>query len=1261
MQTLLLTVASVIILAVAAAFGAPYYVDWNQWRSTFETQAARTLGAPVVIRGPIEAEILPIPRLLLRDVSIGADGVGTGIAVEELRANLALGSLIKGEIVADHARLVKPRMRLVLDATGKVALPTGAGRPSGFTISSLAIENGTLELLDRAAGRSFKLDDIDMRGEAGSVVGPFKLEGEVQAGQRRQTVRLSLAAFAPDASAKLRASVQGLGSPLAFEADGVFRLASGQPAYEGRASLAMPAREGAATPLAKAGWSLAGTLRATREMVEAQDLSLSLGNMDKPVELTGNGRLGIDPATAGQPPARQTARLDLSLAARQIDLNAATAGSSPLTAMGEIAQALAPLSNLAPAGGVNLSSDTVLLGGAPMRELKADLAWASTPAGLMWQVKGLQAKLPGRATVRTSGQIPIEASGGAQGFNGTLAFDAEDLPALVGWATPGGAALLSGLPPGAASLNAAVELGTGRVALKRATFGYGGMKLTGDVAYALPDDGKAGRIEAGLAADGIDLDALLPAIRRLLATPDGPDVALGFSGRGLRLAGITAAKVDLTLARDAQGLGIERAAITDLGGLDIAGSGRLAGADRTDEGRFEARLTGNGADGLAALGRLFGPPNAEALVRRLGPMLAPLDLKVTLETTAGRSALKAAGALGKAKGTGEVGYGGGLALTGKLGLDIADGGELLGRLGVPGLRPGLGAARLDAELSPALDARLAFANAKIAARGEVPADAQGVLRPRLDVAFDGADLARLFPAVAAAAEAGQEVPAAFAAKLTRQEETWQLDGLKGTLAGIALEGTASYAPDRPEPVTLDLALDRWNLTRALALVAGRAGGNAVGSSASGAGWADGRFAPQPFPDLGALVSLKVKRLDVPGGLALEEARLRTRLAAGAATLDEISGNLAGGTLSGNARLRRRGEVLEADGHLAITGADIIRLLAGVSAQPALTGKATIGIDLAGAGRSPLNLAQALAGQGSLVIDGFQLAGLDPRALQYVMLATERGSPPDNRRIAELLDRNLARGPLALPRVEASLSVLNGVVRTGAARQSVGSQNFALEGSLDLARLSLDASVEMDDAADPKATAPPGAVVIWRGPLAGPDRRLDVTALGSAINMRALERETKRLEQQYGRSPVMDAGHSTDAPAVPPSLFSPTPMTPNPAAPNPSSTAAPNPPSLLSPEPAAPAPPAIAPADPAATASPEAPKPSSEPPKPAPERAEPAAPKPQPQAQRPRPSVTRSPERTPRDGTPAAAPPLPPPFVIQPDPLLRPPGTVPLAP
>ncbi len=345
-------------------------------------------------------------------------------------------------------------------------------------------------------------------------------------------------------------------------------------------------------------------------------------------------------------------RLDLALGARQIDLNAMTVGAAPLAALADIAQALAPLAELTTTGNLALSSDTVLIGGAPVRELKADLGWS----GNGWQVKTFAAKLPGRSVVQVTGRVPRGGTTESL-FAGDLAIEAEDLPTLAGWASPNAATMLAGLPPGAASLKGTIAAGPARVRLDNLALGLGTLRLTGAAGYAYPDAGGRGKLDATLKGDGVDLDALLPPARRLLASGrDALDVALTFDGTNVRLSGLPAAKLGLTLAASNGGLSIDRLDIGNLGGLDVAGKGRLASADQLDGG-FEARLTGAKADGLAVLAQTFGPAGLDALATRLGPVLAPVDLNLKLAAANGRSDITASGRLGGLSGTAAFGLG----------------------------------------------------------------------------------------------------------------------------------------------------------------------------------------------------------------------------------------------------------------------------------------------------------------------------------------------------------------------------------------------------------------------------------------------------------------------------------------------------------------------------------------------------------------------------------------------------------------------------
>nr|WP_255607790.1 AsmA family protein [Ancylobacter sp. Lp-2] len=1225
----MLTLAGAVILVIAAAFAAPYLVDWTQWRASFEAQAARVIGAPVVIRGPIDARLLPTPSVVLRDVSVGVDAGGTGLAVRELSASLKLGDLIRGAVEVQHLTLDGPSGRLVLDATGRVARPTGAGTPSDLGIAAFTIRQGRLELIDRASGRMLRLDDIAATGALTSLAGPLKLDGEVTAAGARHKLKIGLGGFAPDGTSRLRLSLQQVDSPFLIDADGALSLASGRPVFAGKASLSTvpAARSGAAGPATNGagGWSLSGTVNATPASLEAKDLTLALGSAERPVELAGNGRLTTTPASQSSP---GTSRLELSLAARQIDLNAATGGAPPLAALNDVARAIAPLAGVTSAGTLDLAADTVLVAGATMREMKAGLDWS----GGNWTVRGLEARLPGGARARLAGKVtgssaaPSAGAGDAPAlFAGTVAATADDLPAFLAWAMPQAGGIATGLPPGAAKLDAGIALGTDKIELSAMTLGAGGLTLTGSGSYAFATGDRRGRVDTALVGRSVDLDPLIAPARRLMAAGgEALDIGLTFSGRAVRLAGVDVSGIDLALTAGTQGIDIERLALANFGGIDLKGAGRVAAAGDPDGG-LHATLTGARADGLMALARLSGFEPVQEALAKLGPDLAPVNAEVTLASAAGRMDLSVAGRLGAYSGKGALGFGGTRAATGSLALDIADGSTFLTRLGVPAIRPKLGPARLELTATPALKATFALAGARLAAEGTLARAEDGGLAPDLALQLDEADLARLLPDLAAGGL--PSLPARFGARLTREGDGYRFAGLTGSLAGTPLSGSLVYRPGAAEPIDADLSLPDWRLTTALALVVGRSTGEGRWSSAG--------FAPAPLAKAAGRVRLDIGRLELPGGLALDRAKLRARLAGGRVTVEEFAGGLAGGELGGRLDLTRVGALVRADGNLTVKGVPSAPLLiaAGV-ARPMAEGVVDLALDFTGAGTSPRGLVANLAGQGSLAIDGLSVAATSPAALQYAMLATERGLPPEPRRVGELLEEGLARGPLRLPRAETTLGLVAGVARSGVARLTVGDQRFALSGSFDLASFGIDALVEIEDAGKASAGATgtaalPAAALRWGGPLAAPERRVDVTALTAAINMRALERETKRLEAEYGRTPLTNAGHATDTPQAPVSapLLPPVPLSPLPP-----------PPISL--------PPAAAPA----------PLPQSNP-LPAPR---PVLPAPQRQVQR----------EVPRAASPAppfemapgsAAPPLAPPIDIAPDVLLNPIMQPPLAP
>ncbi|HAO39251.1 MAG TPA: hypothetical protein DCR53_01605, partial [Afipia sp.] len=128
MQTTLLGLAIAFILALIAALVGPYFVDWNQFRSQFETEASRIVGAPVRVGGKLDALLLPSPTLRLRSVAIGGDSDPARVRAGKLDVEFSLGALMRGEWRASELSLEDFALDLGLDRQGRFEWPATAGR-----------------------------------------------------------------------------------------------------------------------------------------------------------------------------------------------------------------------------------------------------------------------------------------------------------------------------------------------------------------------------------------------------------------------------------------------------------------------------------------------------------------------------------------------------------------------------------------------------------------------------------------------------------------------------------------------------------------------------------------------------------------------------------------------------------------------------------------------------------------------------------------------------------------------------------------------------------------------------------------------------------------------------------------------------------------------------------------------------------------------------------------------------------------------------
>src|SRR4029078_5232691 len=95
----------------SALFAAPLFIDWNDHRPVFETQASKLLGRDVKVGGKVHMVLLPAPELRFDQVKV-ADGQGSCgqplLEAKSIEAWLNIGALLRGAIEARKIAITEP-------------------------------------------------------------------------------------------------------------------------------------------------------------------------------------------------------------------------------------------------------------------------------------------------------------------------------------------------------------------------------------------------------------------------------------------------------------------------------------------------------------------------------------------------------------------------------------------------------------------------------------------------------------------------------------------------------------------------------------------------------------------------------------------------------------------------------------------------------------------------------------------------------------------------------------------------------------------------------------------------------------------------------------------------------------------------------------------------------------------------------------------------------------------------------------------------
>jgi uncharacterized protein involved in outer membrane biogenesis len=1097
LQTTLLGLAIVIILALVAALVGPLLIDWGTYRAAIDREASRLAGLDVRVTGAIDARLLPSPRLVLHDIEIGRAGDET-LRARSLGIEFALSPLMRGEWRASEMRLAGLEIKLGLDASGQVQAPNIALRfnPDALSIDRLSVEDSKVVLSDAANGTSVTLDRLSFNGEVRSLLGPFKGEGAVSVGGTLYSYRISVGRISDDGALKLHVNIDPATRPLNIETDGVLALTGGRPQFDGTVNLSRPvgiAPQGGA--LVTQPWRIASKVKASAASALMEQIEFQFGSEDQGVKLTGTAEFKF-----GQHP-----RFDGVVSGRQIDLDHALAQNDasrppPVKAIRALLDAagnalLPPIPVQ-----IGIGIDQVTLGGNTIQTLRGDISADADG----WNLDRFEFRAPGFTQVHLSGRAA--ADGGSLAFAGPVDVETGDLLALAAW--------LQGRPEPLAGdarplrLRGEVTVRAEKIAVEQLNAEFDRKVVTGRFAYVFAAASRRPQLEAELNAADLDVDAAFGTINALLAGSDierPHDISLGLDIARATVAGMDARNASARLKIDGDGLQIDRLSVADLGGATLSASGRIDTGSGVPHGALALDIEARQMSTIAALAIKFAPGAASSITPVLdriasAKLHATLDVANEKDATSTSARLTLSGDLDTMKLDAKATVAGNWLNPSAANIRIdatlnaPDGAALLKLTGLDPLLaagPGPGQIKLliagppDRDLT--LGVRLTTGNLQVESNVIGRISLADGLSARGTVQLSKAEDLRVSPG-----DTGPIPPPAlsFNSAVAVVGRKISFDDIGAHICGLGFEGklTAEVA----SPLHIAGALDGYNVD-VLALTGCALGLPVANNVAQAWHWPAKPFGP--FADVTGRVTIKGQQMQAAVRFGSDEI-----------AIEDLNGDLAGGRFTGQMSFRNTVQGVAARAQFTLAGVDAAKLypVAHVAAMLDAQG------EIEGSGLTPVALIGSLHGAAKFKLSDAQIVGLDPRVFGAVTSAVDKGLPVDTARIADVADKALDGGDLRVKQADGKFSISAGQVQLNNSVARGEGADVSLGGILDLTDGSIDGRLTLSGLRLDNGTRP-SIFMSFKGPVSAPVRVIDVSALTGWLMLHSIEHQAKRLQ------------------------------------------------------------------------------------------------------------------------------------------------------
>jgi uncharacterized protein involved in outer membrane biogenesis len=1123
-----IVIGGLLVIALFAALLAPYFIDWTDFRRDFEVQASRIIGKKVVVHGKVDARLLPFPSVTMNDVRVGENATGESVvSIESFSMETELAPFLSGEALIYNMRIDRPKVQLKLTEdgtfdwvrTGKPEIPA-----STVTLEKVTVTGGDVLFVDEQTGRNRHLTGLDMELSAKTLAGPWRVSGKGAVDGHAGTFVLSTSL--PE-KGKVPLKLRLLPDQPSFvaELEGTIGLTDLRPEYRGRFNVREKFRsETAATDKAAEGLQsaaprIAGDFELFNDRLRIPAYEFKMGDPADPYVVTGEATIDTG----------RTPEFLVTAEGHQVDMSRFGGdgeGGTESTAvpLADRVRAFLTLAADVPIpdlpGKASIRLPAVVAGDTTIRDITLEMS----PDRDGWQVAKLEAQLPGRTTLSAAGKLTLS---GVQGFEGDLLVATNQPSGFAEWVTGSVPAAIRQLK--SAGFSAKVNLTPELQRFENLEIGFGPASLRGRLEHQQPP-GEMPSLSVDLSGNDFDLQTMLALGGLMTGEPNAASlmdhrIAARLKVDHFRAMDLDARGFDATFSVANGALGDIRASIADFYGASLAIKGGIADLRGTPKGGATIKLVSTDPTALLQLLSQRLPPHP--LLARLAQNAGyyaeselQLDLKLglgdwpveaSLTGTANGSTLKAR----LASQTLDFAHPDGLTFDASL--ENPNAWIMLGQAGLSTIdidadTDGLLSLKVEqtADTDPQLSLDFSSGTTTVGIDGTARLTTSGFLDGSYKVTVDSGDIAPyLIMTGVALPRLADGLSFNASANIYASPDNVAIDSLKGSADTNGFNGTLSYARTASDP---------------------RFEGQLTLGSVDLVWLADAIYGPISEPLTGQLSRIDVPRnaglpLDVAVTLSAGEFHLgalgdvrhfngKLNAMPGKVELLDGSGQLSDGNFSGSAELGNIDGQAFFRTQMKVTGASLATSFWRHDGKPVAAALSNLSFALDTTGTSAVALLKGATGSGTLTLSDLTVSGFDGAALGPILkLADGVDGELNEAALRPGIEKALMSGTTRIDHLDIPFNITGGRLRAANIAGHNAEMRFGADAEIGLLDGDITGTVtaDFDPGEDVIAGAEPAVRLDWQGPLAAPDRQIDITAINGFLSLRRFEQERRRVE------------------------------------------------------------------------------------------------------------------------------------------------------